>query len=33
MQMYAVSTELTERVSNLQLPYIGVLAAFRGIGI
>ena len=30
--VFRMTTELTERVSNLQLPYNGVLAAFRGIG-
>ena len=31
--VFQTTTELTERVSNLQLPYNGVLAAFSGIGI
>ena len=33
IDVFRTTTELTERVSNEQLPYNGVLAAVMGIGI
>ena len=33
IDVFQMTTELTQHVSNLQLPYNGVLAAFMGIGV